>query len=45
MLVHEAKILAAQSGAGCAHYLRLDASKDSLNMDDDSHKLLGILEI
>ena len=44
MLVHEAKMLAAQSGAGYAHHLRLDASKDSVNMDEDSQKLLGILE-
>ena len=37
-------MLAAQSGAGYAHHLRLDASKDSVNMDEDSQKLLGILE-
>ena len=44
MLVHEAKMLTAQSGAAYAHHLRLDASKDSVNMDEDSQKLLGILE-
>ena len=37
-------MLAAQSGAGYAHHLKLDASKDSVNMDDHSQKLLGILE-
>lgn len=44
MLVYKAKMLATQSGAACAHHLSLDASKYSLNVDEDSQRMLGILK-